>query len=288
MPARTASSTTYWIAGLSRSGSISFGCALVAGQEPGPEPGGGDDGLADLRHALLWGLERGPVGSEAYPVPPPCIPPGRDRRSATLAAMPTYEYACTSCGQHIEVFQRFTEDPLTTCGVCGGPLRKVFHPAGIVFKGSGFYATDSRAKSGSSSTKDEWLELRTRRPSSGSILEGRPTDSVVGLVLVGLRLVRAPSADSSSSSLRTARRRRLAVEGRAHERRADRGVRRLGLLLVPRGRGDGRHRDALRGPSAPPVVGEVGGVPGRVHPSARRATTSSRRTGSTTGRTCGR
>jgi putative FmdB family regulatory protein len=60
--------------------------------------------------------------------------------------MPTYEYECTVCGQHIEVFQRFSEDPLTTCGVCGGKLRKVFHPAGIVFKGSGFYATDSRAK----------------------------------------------------------------------------------------------------------------------------------------------
>jgi len=60
--------------------------------------------------------------------------------------MPTYEYACTRCGQHVEVFQRISETPLTTCGVCGGPLRKVFHPAGIVFKGSGFYATDSRSK----------------------------------------------------------------------------------------------------------------------------------------------
>jgi putative FmdB family regulatory protein len=70
--------------------------------------------------------------------------------------MPTYEYECTVCGQHIEVFQRFSEDPLTICGVCGGRLRKVFHPAGIVFKGSGFYATDSRAKasSGAASTKD--------------------------------------------------------------------------------------------------------------------------------------
>jgi len=70
--------------------------------------------------------------------------------------MPTYEYECTVCGQHIEVFQRFSEDPLTTCGVCGGKLRKVFHPAGIVFKGSGFYATDSRAKasSGAASTND--------------------------------------------------------------------------------------------------------------------------------------
>jgi putative FmdB family regulatory protein len=60
--------------------------------------------------------------------------------------MPTYEYACTKCGQHVEVFQRISETPLSTCGVCGGPLRKVFHPAGIVFKGSGFYATDSRSK----------------------------------------------------------------------------------------------------------------------------------------------
>lgn len=71
--------------------------------------------------------------------------------------MPTYEYECTSCGQHVEVFQRITEDPLTTCGACGGPLRKVFHPAGIVFKGSGFYSTDNRSgskASTSSSTSD--------------------------------------------------------------------------------------------------------------------------------------
>ena len=67
--------------------------------------------------------------------------------------MPTYEYACTKCGQHVEVFQRISETPLTTCGVCGGPLRKVFHPAGIVFKGSGFYATDSRSKAKAESSE---------------------------------------------------------------------------------------------------------------------------------------
>jgi putative FmdB family regulatory protein len=84
--------------------------------------------------------------------------------------MPTYEYECTVCGQHIEVFQRFSEDPLTTCGVCGGRLRKVFHPAGIVFKGSGFYATDSRAKapSGAASTKDS---------DGGSSSSGAPSSS---------------------------------------------------------------------------------------------------------------
>jgi len=58
--------------------------------------------------------------------------------------MPTYEYVCRSCGTHVEVYQRYSDPPLTECGVCGGPLRKVFHPAGILFKGSGFYATDSR------------------------------------------------------------------------------------------------------------------------------------------------
>ena len=69
--------------------------------------------------------------------------------------MPTYEYECTACGQHIEVFQRIAADPLSTCGVCGGPLRKVFHPAGIVFKGSGFYATDSRSSKPAAATSSE-------------------------------------------------------------------------------------------------------------------------------------
>jgi putative FmdB family regulatory protein len=62
--------------------------------------------------------------------------------------MPTYEYACTECGNRIEVVQSISEAPLTTCTVCGGALRKVFSPVGIVFKGSGFYRTDSRGKPG--------------------------------------------------------------------------------------------------------------------------------------------
>lgn len=85
--------------------------------------------------------------------------------------MPTYEYECTACGQHIEVFQRFTEDALTTCGVCGGPLRKVFHPAGIVFKGSGFYATDSRSSQGAPATKEKEGD-RTSSPSSTPSSDG--------------------------------------------------------------------------------------------------------------------
>jgi len=60
--------------------------------------------------------------------------------------MPTYEYACTECGAHIEVVHSMSDAPLTACAVCGGKLRKVFSPIGIVFKGSGFYRTDSRGK----------------------------------------------------------------------------------------------------------------------------------------------
>jgi putative FmdB family regulatory protein len=82
--------------------------------------------------------------------------------------MPTYEYECTVCGQHIEVFQRFSEDALTTCGVCGGKLRKVFYPAGIVFKGSGFYATDSRSKSSSGGSSKKDSDGGSSSESSGS------------------------------------------------------------------------------------------------------------------------
>ena len=61
--------------------------------------------------------------------------------------MPTYEYRCKDCGEHLEVVQAFTDDPLTECPACHGTLRKVFGNIGITFKGSGFYKTDSRAKS---------------------------------------------------------------------------------------------------------------------------------------------
>lgn len=58
--------------------------------------------------------------------------------------MPTYEYVCRDCNEHLEVVQSFRDDPLATCGKCGGSLRKVFTAAGIIFKGSGFYSTDNR------------------------------------------------------------------------------------------------------------------------------------------------
>ncbi len=67
--------------------------------------------------------------------------------------MPTYQYACTACDERLEAVQSFSDAPLTECPACGGALRKVFSAVGVVFKGSGFYKTDSRsAAKGSSST----------------------------------------------------------------------------------------------------------------------------------------
>jgi putative FmdB family regulatory protein len=64
--------------------------------------------------------------------------------------VPTYTYTCTACNDLIEKRQRFSDPPLTTCEQCGGSLRKIIHPVGIVFKGSGWYITDSRSASSSS------------------------------------------------------------------------------------------------------------------------------------------
>ena len=93
--------------------------------------------------------------------------------------MPTYEYVCLSCERHIEVVQRFSDEPLRTCPHCGGPLRRVFHPVGIVLKGSGFYSTDNRSgskrvtadtkKDGSSettTTETKTTEKKTEKKSS--------------------------------------------------------------------------------------------------------------------------
>lgn len=66
--------------------------------------------------------------------------------------MPTYEYRCDSCDRNFDIVQSFHDEPLTACPTCGSPVRKVFGNVGIVFKGSGFYKTDSR--SGTAATKD--------------------------------------------------------------------------------------------------------------------------------------
>ncbi|HEX7160842.1 MAG TPA: FmdB family zinc ribbon protein [Trebonia sp.] len=106
--------------------------------------------------------------------------------------MPTYQYVCTECGGQLEAVQKFTDEPLTVHEDCGGRLRKVFSPVGIVFKGSGFYRTDSRG-SGSSGAPTS---------SSSSSKEGGSKES--GSSAADSSSSAAKSGDSSSSPPSTA------------------------------------------------------------------------------------
>lgn len=79
--------------------------------------------------------------------------------------MPIYEYACTSCGERTEAKQSFDDPPLEDCPHCGGKLRKLFSPVGIVFKGSGFYSTDAKTGSKSSGSSDKSESGKTDKKS---------------------------------------------------------------------------------------------------------------------------
>lgn len=94
--------------------------------------------------------------------------------------MPTYQYACTECGHAFEQVQSFSDDALTTCPACQGKLRKVFNAVGVVFKGSGFYRTDSRG----SSTATESASAAKTETKSETKTESKP----------------APAAAASSST----------------------------------------------------------------------------------------
>jgi len=78
--------------------------------------------------------------------------------------VPTYQYACTACGHQLEAVQSFADEPLTECPACEGRLRKLFSSVGVVFKGSGFYRTDSR----SSATKDGAAKDAPKKPESST------------------------------------------------------------------------------------------------------------------------
>jgi putative FmdB family regulatory protein len=75
--------------------------------------------------------------------------------------MPTYEYACRSCEEHLEVVQSFTDDALTVCESCGGELRKVFSAAGLIFKGSGWHIKDYSSSSGAKSTSSASTDAKS-------------------------------------------------------------------------------------------------------------------------------
>jgi putative FmdB family regulatory protein len=97
--------------------------------------------------------------------------------------VPTYQYACTACGHELEAVQSFSDAALTECPECGGALRKVFSAVGVVFKGSGFYKTDSRSSSGSSGKSEGKSETKsdsktgTKSESSSTKTESKPAAS---------------------------------------------------------------------------------------------------------------
>ena len=101
--------------------------------------------------------------------------------------MPTYQYACTECGHSFEQFQSFSEDALTVCPECDGKLRKLFNAVGVVFKGSGFYRTDSRSSSSSAEPAKSGASSSPSSDSSSSTSSSTPAAS-------------ASSSSSSSSS----------------------------------------------------------------------------------------
>lgn len=91
--------------------------------------------------------------------------------------MPTYEYACKSCGEHLEVVQSFKDEPLTECPNCGGTLRKVFGNIGIAFKGSGFYKTDSRSSTSAGKAASSSASSSSSSESSSSSDSGSSSSS---------------------------------------------------------------------------------------------------------------
>jgi putative FmdB family regulatory protein len=92
----------------------------------------------------------------------------------TEAFVPTYQYACTECGHRLEAVQSFSDDALTVCPECEGRLRKLYSAVGIVFKGSGFYRTDSRSGSKSDATTPAPASANGSAAKSGS---GTPDSS---------------------------------------------------------------------------------------------------------------
>ena len=88
--------------------------------------------------------------------------------------MPTYQYACTECGHAFDQVQSFTDDSLTECPVCSGRLRKVFNAVGVVFKGSGFYRTDSRSSSSSATPASSSSEGGSSTPKTETKTESKP------------------------------------------------------------------------------------------------------------------
>jgi putative FmdB family regulatory protein len=122
--------------------------------------------------------------------------------------VPTYQYACTACGHKFDAVQSFSDASLTDCPECAGRLRKVFSSVGIVFKGSGFYRTDSRATESAGDVKAEKSDKSEKKPADagssgggdGGSAKKEPAKSDAGAKSSGS----SGSSGSSSSAPATA------------------------------------------------------------------------------------
>ncbi|HEX6352268.1 FmdB family zinc ribbon protein [Actinophytocola sp.] len=91
--------------------------------------------------------------------------------------MPTYQYACTACDHRFDAVQSFSDPSLTECPECGGKLRKLYGSVGVVFKGSGFYRTDSRSESKSTASSSSSSSSTSSEKSSSSSEKSTSTTS---------------------------------------------------------------------------------------------------------------
>jgi putative FmdB family regulatory protein len=120
--------------------------------------------------------------------------------------VPTYQYTCTECGEPVEAVQKFTDAPLTVCAACGGRLRKVFSPVGIVFKGSGFYRTDSRngATATAPATKEKASDSTSSSSSPGESSSGNGNGNGSGDKPAAKKTETASTSSKSSSGEKVA------------------------------------------------------------------------------------
>src|SRR6478672_8192580 len=153
----------------------------VRHQSPGPErgadegAGAGEPGWSLMVSVIvpcrMIGSRRGRVPARS----PWQLPTrGLVRRTPPRRTVPTYQYACTECGHAFEQFQSFSDDALTVCPECDGRLRKVFNAVGVVFKGSGFYRTDSRSSGSSGSTASSGSSTSSSSDSSAGSSSSSP------------------------------------------------------------------------------------------------------------------
>ncbi|MEU7991129.1 FmdB family zinc ribbon protein [Streptosporangium canum] len=114
--------------------------------------------------------------------------------------MPTYQYACSACGNEFDIVQKFSDDALTECPTCSGELRKVFSAVGIVFKGSGFYRTDSRSSSTSTVSSGSASSSSSSPAPSGSGSSGSSGSSTESASSTSSKTTKTASSPAPAAS----------------------------------------------------------------------------------------